>query len=476
MPAGTLVVLDPSTERLGEDALVGGSPRRVVRLSGAGRAAYDEVVAGPVRTPAARSLARYLTDAGLAHPRPVPTAATDVATVVIPVRDRAAMLERCLASLDRSLPVLVVDDGSMNPERIADIAVRHGARLIRRDVSGGPAAARNTAIEAVDTDYVVMLDSDCVAPAGWVSRLAAHLADPLVAMVAPRIVPLAARTSAQRYAAVRGSLDLGDRAASVAPLTRVGYVPSTALVARRAALLDVARDGQVFDESMRYGEDVDLVWRLHAAGWRVRYDPSVVVRHDEPATWSALLARRFRYGTSAAPLARRHAGATQPLAVPVLPAVAVAAAVAGRPRVAVAAVGASFGATRRVRASAGLSTSDAAADTARAITQTWVGMGRYAAQFLAPVVVAGARRGNSRCRLTALALLTAPGVAAVVTSRGALDPARVVGGTLLDDLTYGAGVWRGCVREQTLRPLRPVIRGWRPTQLPVRRTSPIKDN
>ena len=65
-----------------------------------------------------------------------------------------------------------------------------------------------------------------------------------------------------------------------------------------------ARRDPWFDPALRYGEDVDLVWRLEAAGWRIRYEPDVVVLHDERDR----IARRFWYGTSAAPLARRHPG------------------------------------------------------------------------------------------------------------------------------------------------------------------------
>jgi hypothetical protein len=231
----------------------------------------------------------------------------------------------------------------------------------------------------------------------------------------------------------------------------------------------------VFDESLRYGEDVDLVWRLHDAGWRVRYDPAVKVQHDEPANWRSLLDRRFRYGTSAASLSQRHPQATQPLALSVLPAVATAAVVAGRPRLAAAGAVAGWVATRRVRVDAGLPADGTTFDVSRALAQTWIGTGRYTAQFLAPVAVGFALLGGRRRRLTVAALLAAPGVAELVTSRPALDPARVVAGALADDLAYGAGVWTGCVRERTLRPLRPVIRGWRPNPLKARTPATMKD-
>jgi len=68
-------------------------------------------------------------------------------------------------------------------------------------------------------------------------RLAAHLADPAVAAAAPRIAAVPAGPDwAGRYTTAACCLDLGDAEARVAPGTRVAYVPTAALVARRAAL------------------------------------------------------------------------------------------------------------------------------------------------------------------------------------------------------------------------------------------------
>ena len=298
LPSGFGVVVDSLTRQLAPDLLFGGSPVRIFRLTPAGQAAWRELQSGPVASRRAGALARQLTDAGLAHPQPPGLSSAPDVTVVIPVRDRAAMLERCLAALGGRYRVVVVDDGSRDPRAVAEAVSRHGAALIRRDINGGPGAARNTALESVTSDLVAFIDSDCVPFPGWIEQLAPHLADPLVAAIAPRITGLASGSWAGRYTSASGSLDLGARAARVLPRSPVSYVPTAALLVRRAALLAAG-----FDESMRIGEDVDLIWRLHEAGWRIRYEPAVQVAHHEPATWPALLARRYRYGTSAAPLA-----------------------------------------------------------------------------------------------------------------------------------------------------------------------------
>jgi mycofactocin system glycosyltransferase len=469
VPCGFRLTLDVSAKQLNDELWFGGSPPRVLRLTPAGRRAMDELHTGPVTSPSAGRLARRLTDAGLAHPTPPPLIAPGDVTVVVPVRDRPAELDRCLAALGNAHPVLVVDDCSTDAETTEHVCASHGATLVRRDVNGGPAAARNTGLEAVGTEFVAFLDSDCEPAPAWIEQLLAHLADPLVAAAAPRIVPVAPDTWAGRYTRTHG-LDLGDRAARVAPGSRVGYVPTAALVARTDALRDLARDGEVFDERLPVGEDVDLVWRLHEAGWRVRYEPSVRVRHHEPRTWPALLARRFRYGTSAGDLARRHPTAMAPLVLHPWPAVAVAGVLARRPLVAAAGFGAAVITMTRTLHRADVPTNGVVASMARATHQTWLGIGRYAGQFAAPALavaaVAPGRRGR---RLAAASLLLGPPLASWARDRDALDPLRFAAAELADEIAYGAGVWTGSIRARTAVPLRPVVT-WRPLRTDTRRS------
>jgi mycofactocin system glycosyltransferase len=409
-------------------------------------------------------LARRLTDAGLAHPcpPPVPAGTADV-SIVVPVRDRAALLDQCLSALGRTYPVIVVDDGSCSPAAVAAVVAAHGATLVRRPVNGGPSAARNTGLEHADTELVAFVDSDCVPSPGWIDRLAGHFADPLVAAVAPRVTGFGGQTVAARYTRVAASLDMGDTPARVAPNTRLSYVPTAALVVRRSALRAVARPTGVFDPAMPVGEDVDLVWRLHTGGWRIRYDPAVRVGHHEPSTWPGLLARRLRYGTSAAPLAVRHPRNIPPLVLEPWSALTVAALLARRPMAAGLAFAASVVTTNRTLRAHALPTCGVVRVKAAAAGRTWIGVGRYATQYAMPLLLAlmlpGGRARWSR-RATLASLVLGPGLAAWATRRPAVDPIRYVAATLADDVAYGAGVWAGCVHHRTAAPLRPVV-AWR---------------
>lgn len=516
LPAGFRIVLDDGAREISDGIWFGGSPARIMRLTRAGQAAFRELRTGPVSSRAGGLLARRLTDTGFAHPRPPRPAAGGIdLTVVIPVRDRAALLDRCLSALGRGFQVVVVDDASADPLAIRQVAVRHGARLLRREVNGGPSAARNTALTAITSEFVAFVDSDCEPEPGWIFALAPHFADQLLAAVAPRITAVAPATWPGRYTAECGSLDLGPAAARVLPGTRVSYVPTAALLVRRSALLAVAIGRGVFDEGMRTGEDVDLIWRLHEAGWRIRYVPEVTVRHREPETWTGLLTRRFRYGTSAAPLARRHPGSVPPLVLHPWPALTVAALLARRPVLAAAAFGAAtFTMTRTLRRS-GIPARGVTEANLAAVRQTWLGTGRYATQFAAPALAAAliAPGGSTAIRrwgrrIAAGSLLLGPPLARWAagrrggqgrtdpdhtgrsatsqdqagrsaigqdqagrsaigqrpTGQGRLGPVRFVAGQLMDDVAYGCGVWVGCAAERTTAPVRPAF-SWRPLRL-----------
>jgi mycofactocin system glycosyltransferase len=381
LPEGLRLALDPAVRIYGGGRVLVAAGR-IIRLSAAGPAALRALLAGEA-TLAQRRLGRRLVDAGMAHPRPSPRAAS--ATVVIPVRDRPAELARCLAAMGGGVAVVVVDDGSADAAAIADACRRRGARLVRHEQSGGPAAARNEGVRGIDTELVAFLDSDTIPPPGWVDALSGHFADPLVVAVAPRVKALAGR---------RSPLDMGAASAEVGPGRAVSYVPSAALVVRRSALGD-----DPFDPTLRYGEDVDLVWRLKSAGGHIRYDPRVVVEHEE----THRLARRFAYGTSAAPLARRHPGRLTHVVLRPWPAATIALLAARRPRPA-------------------------------------------AAAYLAQTVLLARRLAIHQVPARLAPVWTARALVATVTQFARLAT------------PYGAGVLYGCVRARTFAPLAPHAR------------------
>ncbi|MFB9323560.1 mycofactocin biosynthesis glycosyltransferase MftF, partial [Cryptosporangium minutisporangium] len=315
-PAGIRLSLDTAL-RISPDGrtLLGGSPGRLLRVAEAGAALIRSWEAGaPLGAGTAeRKLARRLLDAGMAHPVWDPGDRVDDVTIVVPTYARTTELTRCLTALRRTAPdapVIVVDDGSPASAGIADVAARFCARLVRHAERRGPSAARNTGLAAVTTPFAALVDSDVVAPDGWLHALRPYFADPTVAAVAPRVVGYESADAPAgwlgEYEAAHSPLDMGPSPGLVRPGAMVPYVPTATLVVRMEAVGSI---GGRFDEALPIGEDVDFEWRLVDGGWNVHYVPSVTIGHEHRTRLRPFVARRRLYARSIGLLERRHPGA-----------------------------------------------------------------------------------------------------------------------------------------------------------------------
>jgi glycosyltransferase involved in cell wall biosynthesis len=103
-----------------------------------------------------------------------------VASIVVPCRDHAAELARCLPSLiaqDFAADFeIVVVDAAADPQ-VAAVARRHpSVRLVRSTKGLLPGEARNLGATATSGRYLAFIDSDCVAEPGWLASAITALA------------------------------------------------------------------------------------------------------------------------------------------------------------------------------------------------------------------------------------------------------------------------------------------------------------
>jgi mycofactocin system glycosyltransferase len=429
--------------------LVGGTPPRLLRLSEAGGRALDAILAAEETDAGAATLARRLERHGIIHPLPGDGAGDPEVTTIVPVRDGGEELTRLVAALAAEGPVIVVDDGSRDSS--AARAEAAGARVLRHPEPRGPAAARNAGLAAASGEVVAFIDADCEVAPGWRDGLACLLhAGAGPALVAPRVRSRPGDSPLAGYEEAGSPLDLGPHASLVGPGRRVTYVPAAALIGRR----DVLREAGGFDESMRFGEDVDLVWRLLAAGHRVRYAPSRAVTHRPRPTVAGFARQRAGYGGSAPELVRRHGSSAAPLRAS-RHSVAIwgATALLG-PRALVPALAASTAIVAR-RGKDRLSREalaevalrgqiDAAAHLARVVMREWLPLGLAAAPF--------SRRARA-VLLAAFLLDSLPAARAAAATP--TERARATALHALDRSAYAAGMWREMARQRDFRALMP---------------------
>jgi glycosyltransferase involved in cell wall biosynthesis len=202
--------------------------------------------------------------------------ATCDVSVVIAAFNRAHLIERTIASVwsqtVRPAEVIVVDDSSA--DATAKVAAATGARVLRHEINRGPAAARNTGVEAATQPWVAVLDSDDE----WLPH---HLATlwPLRDghdLVAATAICSPSSGSPSRLAGWpgRGQLLLRSPAQLLYP---ENPVPSTALLRRTA----IERAGG-YDEEIWFVEDIDLYVRILEGGSGLVAPTVTCVYHNHP--------------------------------------------------------------------------------------------------------------------------------------------------------------------------------------------------
>ena len=198
--------------------------------------------------------------------------------------DEAHHLEACLPAL--GVPAIVVDNACTDDT--AAVAGRHGARVVALPRRLSYAAAMNAGLaEARDAGAVLIVNADCVLDPGAAETLRAALAaDETLGSVAPKLVRAEHPDridAAGMYLDRRRKNNVAghNEPASAYAVRGDVFGPDGACgLWRRAALDDVAPDGEVFDETLAlWASDADLAWRARLRGWRSLYEPAATGRH-----------------------------------------------------------------------------------------------------------------------------------------------------------------------------------------------------
>jgi GT2 family glycosyltransferase len=187
--------------------------------------------------------------------------------------------------------IIVVDDASPGETVSTAAAAFAEVRLIRLPTCHGFCRAINAGIRVAKGAVIELLNDDTEVTAGWARAALGRFGDPSVAAVAPLVLCLPAGkhcridSAGDRYyvggvAGKRGHRELLE-SRYLQPCRVFGASASSAFY-RRDVLLRV---GGLPESFGAYFEDVDLSFRLHWAGYQVRFEPTSRVFHRVSASY-----------------------------------------------------------------------------------------------------------------------------------------------------------------------------------------------
>lgn len=215
-------------------------------------------------------------------------------TAVIVNYNSGRWLARCIDNLrgrSGSLPEVIVIDNASSDGSIDILPEGAGITVRRAHRNLGFGRGVNQALRSVRTEYLLVINPDCLLVPASLTRLVEELDEhPDVALVSGRVFDMSGteqRGSRRRlpsrgqvlsevlpFSRVNG-IDLTHEPAPEEP-TDVEAVSGACMLVRTAALEQVG----AFDPGFHmHFEDLDLMARLRAAGWRIRLVPTVFVSH-----------------------------------------------------------------------------------------------------------------------------------------------------------------------------------------------------
>lgn len=210
-----------------------------------------------------------------------------ILSFIIPVRDDAVRLARCLRSIAANgrpaaqVQTVVADNGSSDGS--VDAARSSGATVI--SLPGlRVSALRNRAATAAAGDILAFVDADHEIASGWIATVADIFNDPHVAAAGALYTPPPDGTWTQCMFGVLRGRTMGRSDAT--------WLGSGNLAVRHTVFEQV----RGFDESLETCEDVDLCQRIRQAGHRIVADERLASIHfgDPKSLRELFLSERWR--------------------------------------------------------------------------------------------------------------------------------------------------------------------------------------
>src|SRR6185503_11362164 len=183
------------------------------------------------------------------------------------------------------LEIVCVDNAST--DRTPGVLAAYGERCrVLREPKRGPAAARNAGIRSASGTVVAFTDADCTVDREWLFRLVGRTADPTIGVVGGRVL---SRRPCNAIEAFGERIHDHQRA-----LERT--MPPYAMTGNWASRRDLLLGFGGFNEDLLRCSDVDLSYRIVAAGYALVYEPDAVIYHRHERTPWGLLHEGYVHG------------------------------------------------------------------------------------------------------------------------------------------------------------------------------------
>ncbi len=237
---------------------------------------------------------------------PVFETGTPLVSIVVPAYNEAKVIRACvdsiLASSYANRELILVDDGSRDGTlaEMRRYAGTLGVTVISKE-NGGKAAALNSGLALAKGEIVVFVDADGIFAPDTITEILKGFEDEKIGAVCGSDSPANLDTLLSRLASLQTHVGTGFARRALAQIDCLPIVSGNIGAFRRSVL---ARTGPFLEGFI--GEDLELTWRVHKAGYGVAFQPWARVRAETPSTLRGLWKQRVRWARGLVQTVRIH--------------------------------------------------------------------------------------------------------------------------------------------------------------------------
>jgi len=234
---------------------------------------------------------------------PVFDTATPLVSIIVPAYNEEKVIGSCIESIQSSdypnFEIILVDDGSTDQTLEVMRRFENPPRVqVITQPNTGKASALNRGFQLAKGEILFFVDADGLFTSSTIREMLAGFSSEKVGAVCGNDHPANMDTALTQFASLQNHVGSGFVRRALAEINCLPIIAGNCGAVRRSVLkwpfTRLGKEGEPYINGF-IGEDMELTWRIHRAGYQVNFAPRAIVRAEVPSTITMLWKQRVRW-------------------------------------------------------------------------------------------------------------------------------------------------------------------------------------
>ena len=239
------------------------------------------------------------------RPRPAPVfdTATPLVSIIVPAYNEEKVIGNCIESIQSSdytnFEIILVDDGSTDQTLEVMRRSEDPPQVqVMTQTNSGKASALNRGFQLAKGEILFFVDADGLFTHSTIREMLAGFTSVKVGAVCGNDHPANMDTALTQFASLQNHVGSGFVRRALAEINCLPIIAGNCGAIRRSVLkwpfTRLGKEGEPYMKGF-IGEDMELTWRIHRAGYQVNFAPRAIVLAEVPSTFKLLWKQRVRW-------------------------------------------------------------------------------------------------------------------------------------------------------------------------------------